>query len=118
MQEVDLGDALRKVADAAEARSLLMAWSASGEAMGRFCEARGINRRSLNIWRVNLARWGEEPATEPPRTALDLVELVAASSRASEETRYRLVVGDVVLELDDRFRDETVLRLLRLARQC
>ena len=106
----------RKIADAAEAEQLLEAWEASGLRMGAFCEARGLNYRSLNLWRTNLARWRRQ-AQRDPTPALNLVELVATQA-PQEQVRYRLHVGGVILEVEDDFDENTVLRLLRVARQC
>ena len=99
----------RKVRDEDDAWELLDEWEASGLELRDFCEQRGINGRSLNCWRLNLG------AREPEPT-LRLVEVVTA--QPAHKAEYRVAVGDVVVQVDDDFRDDTLARLLRVVSAC
>ena len=101
---------LRKIRDAHEARHCLHAAESSGLHRAEWARQHGIDGRSLNAWRLNLAR---QEASEPP---LRLVELLP--SRAASSARYRLHVGDVSLEVDDDFHEDTLRRLLRVLTAC
>lgn len=105
---------LRKVRDAADARRCLNASTASGEDRATWARGHGIDPRSLNAWRLNLERSRHVVAPPVPR----LVELVPASPAVEEPARYRVLCGGVAVEVDDRF-DETVLRrLLAVVTSC
>jgi hypothetical protein len=62
-------------------------------------------------WRNRLAATGEGAAPEGPW-------LVEVHARAAQRTRYELRVGDVRVVVDDDVREETLARLLRVARSC
>lgn len=118
---------MRKVRDEAEARALLGRVEASGRPLAAWAQAHGIDGRSLNLWRVNLARRASEPvrAVRPTRavglTKPRFVELVARSApsvAARAVARYAVVVGDVRVELDDAFREDTLARLVATLRRC
>jgi len=102
----------RKLKGAAEARSALAAVEASGLSRAAWAHAHGIDARSLNAWRLTLARRERARAEAPLR----LVELVAP--RSAGEARYRVVVGEVAIEVDDRFETETLRRLLSVVSGC
>ncbi len=102
----------RKVRDERDAWELLEDLDASGLELRRFCEQRGVDGRSLNCWRRNLDATVDE--SEPAR--LRLVEVV--ERRPARRAEYRLSVGDVVIEVDDDFQDDTLVRLLRVASAC
>ena len=105
---------MRKIEDEREARAFLKAAKSAGVPLKTWARTRGIDGRSLNAWRINLgrARSGARiPA--PPR----LVELVPAP-KARSGGRYVVRVADATLELDDDFRDETLVRIVRALRSC
>lgn len=102
----------RKLKGAAEARTALAAAEASGLPRAAWAHAHGIDARSLNAWRLTLARRDRARAEAPLR----LVELVAPC--AAPEARYRVVLGDVVIEVDERFETETLRRLLAAVSGC
>jgi len=98
----------RKVADHAEAEELLSQWRISGQALGEFCRALGVDGRSLSCWRLNLAR------RKAPDKELRLVELKVSPRTA----RYRIDIDGILIELDDDFRDETLARILKIVSRC
>ena len=50
--------AKRKIRDEADAQACLSAQASSGLTLSAWARREGIDGRSLNLWRVNLARWG------------------------------------------------------------
>ncbi len=98
----------RKIRDEFDARSCLAAQAASGLTLSAWGRREGIDGRSLNLWRVNLARWaGPKPL---PR----LVELVPALPTP----RYVVRCGQLCVEVGDGFEEATLLRLLRVLAAC
>jgi transposase-like protein len=121
----------RKITDEREARRCLAAARKTGERAGAWARAHGIDGRSLNAWRINLARrgTGSTPAgmaTQPPtamvvrpRRRAALVELVPASRpSASAPARYAVHLGEVRVEVGDDFAAETLRRILEVLRAC
>lgn len=102
----------RKIRDADDAETCLATAERAGQAPRDWAHEHGVNARSLHMWRILLDRQ-KAPTTQPLR----LVELVSAAV-APQPARYRLFCGDVGIELDERFDDAVVLRLLRLVREC
>ncbi len=99
----------------AEAEGLLEAWRASGEGMKAWCGARGLNWFSLNGylgWTRRAAALGR-----PELPALVELALPARTGPASEAV-YRVDVGGLVLEVGERFDDETVRRLVMVLASC
>jgi len=100
----------RKVKDEDDARRCLAGVKAvGGDAVG-WAREHGVDARSLNAWRMNLAR-------RRPSAAPRFVELVAAPSSRSA-ARYAVVVGDVRVEFDDHVEVATLLRVLQVVRAC
>lgn len=99
------GSSRRKVRDAHEAAELLAAQANSGLSMSAWCASEGIDGRSLSAYRSRLP-------------AVRLLELAVPAPEASGSSVYRLVVADVVVEVDDRFRADTLARLLDVVRAC
>ncbi len=104
---------LRKVRDENDAIRCLNASNASGEGRASWARHNGVDPRSLNAWRVNLARSRPSAPAQPPR----LVELVA-SAPAAEAARYRVLCGEMAVEVDDRFDDDVLRRLLAVVASC
>ena len=105
----------RKIVDEREARACLKAAKAAGLSAGQWAREHGFDGRSLNAWRMNLSR-GRRPQGAPvalPR----LVELVPASTRQAE-ARYVVRVAGAEIELAGDFREETLVRLVRVLRSC
>ncbi len=106
---------LRKVRDAAEARSLLAEAEASGVSRSTWARSRGVDARSLNAWRLNLERRAQPgPWAEP----FHLVELVPTAREPRPGQFYNVRCGPFSVELDERFEDETLQRLLRVVATC
>ena len=101
----------RKIEDKREARRFLKAAKAAGVTPGAWAREHGIDGRSLNAWRLNLAQGRE--TRDVPR----LVELVAAPA-ARGEARYVVRVGEMVVEVGADFDDATLVRLVRALRSC
>lgn len=114
----------RKIRDEEDARACIEAVEAAGGDVGAWARAHGVDGRSLNRWRFNLARRGHSTrgAGASRRVAaisapLQLVELVPTAP-VRETARYVVRVGDVELELDDGFLDETLRRIVGVLRSC
>jgi len=105
---------LRNVRDAADAVHCLNASTASGEARATWARRHGINPRSLNAWRLNLARSGRKEGPPKPR----LVELVPAAPVVEAPSRYRVLCGGMAVEVDERFDDNVLRRLLAVVASC
>jgi len=117
----------RKIRDEQDARACVEAAATAGMEVGAWARAHGVDGRSLNTWRLNLAR-REKPArsrigssragassAEPQR--LRLVEVVPAP-RGEVAARYVVRVGGVEVEVGDGFRDETLRRMVGVLRSC
>jgi len=119
----------RKITDETEARRCLRAARLAGLSAGEWARARGIDGRSLNAWRMNLAGRAA-PRTSAPRrsrptptrpAALALVELVLSPASAKEVgggSRYVLEVAGARLEFDDHCSVATLRRVLEALRSC
>lgn len=94
----------RKIRDPDDANRCLDALEDSGLSLTAWARAHDIDARSLHCWRLN---------TRQRRRPAHVVELVPAES-AMETTRYLIRIDGIEIEVDDNFRDETLLRLLRL----
>jgi len=101
--------ARRKIASEAEARRCLAAVESSALTLADWARAEGIDGRSLNMWRLNLARKTDEASV--PR----LVELVSSAPRASG---YVVRCGPFTVELGDDFNQDTLLRILEVVAAC
>ena len=105
----------RKV-QAEEALELLERWEQSGERMSTWCAARGLNWYSLSAYKGWLfTRWEKQPVEDVVFAEVVLDEVAADEPNAG---RYRIEIGDVVLEVGDRFRDDTLRRLLQVVASC
>lgn len=103
----------RKVPNAETAQAWLDAAQGSGLTRVQWCAEAGVDARSLQAWRVALARRAARPAAP-------FVELVARSVRgpASATPALRVYVGDVVIEVTSGFHAESLAEVLRVVRAC
>jgi hypothetical protein len=106
--------------------------AAAGIKATEWTRANGIDGRSLNAWRMNLARRDacasaqkrRRPRPAPGSSMRGLVELVPTRLAASipaattDPGRYVLQVGGVRIELGDDFAEATLRRLLEVLRSC
>jgi hypothetical protein len=118
----------RKIEDERDARECLAAVRAAGGDIGAWARSHGVDGRSLNAWRVNLARGlagsrgrrkkraSRTQAQVAPISA-KLVEIVAAPS-APSPARYALQIGTTAVEFGDDFREETLRRVVAMLRSC
>ena len=119
----------RKITDEQEARRCLAAARRTGESAGAWARANGIDGRSLNAWRVNLARRSASGNATRPRTPsrsptalvvrprAALVELVPVS-RPGVMARYVVHVGELRVEVGDDFAPEALRRIVEVLRAC
>ena len=105
----------RKVC-AEEALQLLERWERSGEPMSKWCAARGLNWYSLSAYKGWLCtRWDDEHVAEAGFAEVLVNE---PATPEPEGGRYRIELDDIVIEVDDRFRDRTLLRLIEVLETC
>lgn len=111
---------LRKIRDEREARYSLTAARRAGGSVGAWARANGVDGRSLNAWRVNLAR---RSSTRRPaigtavRPRAGLVELIPAT-RPRPVARYTVHVGEARVELGDDFDAGALRRIVEVLRVC
>ena len=115
----------RKIDDESEARRCLRAATLAGRSAGEWARAHGIDGRSLNAWKVNLARRGATAAPrrskpKAPRPAHALIELVPRDSidRLAGGGRYVLEVAGARVEFGDDCAVATLRRVLEALRSC
>ncbi len=101
----------RKIQDSADARTCLAAATVSGLLPRDWARDHGIDGRSLYWWRLRLA--AESPV--PPR----MVELVPTTADASPSgDRYLVHLGEFTVEVDARFDEQVLARVLRAVLAC
>ena len=106
----------RKIADETDAHACLEAAARSALSRAEWARAHGVDARSLNAWRMNLERRGRP---DPPGSTLRLVELVTdETDTRSIGSGLRLVLGDVVVEVDRGFDTATLGRVLDVVARC
>jgi hypothetical protein len=103
---------IRKVIDERDARACLAAAQAAGQATADWAREYGVDGRSLNAWRINLAQRASTTVPKPR-----LVELVPMSTSGTD-ARYVVRLTDAEIEMADAFREETLVRIVRALRSC
>ncbi len=111
---------LRKIEGEADARRCLAAVARAGGDLGAWTRAHGVDGRSLNLWRMNLARRPSPRAktTALKPAALSMVELVPSPAAVTLGRRYVLEVAGARIELGNDFDELTLGRVLRALRSC
>lgn len=99
----------RKIADESDARACLAAVQAAGGDRVAWAHAQGVDARSLNAWRVALARRGAG--------RVKVVELVPRPAPRSA-ARYVIDLGAARIEVDELCSEETLQRVVRALRAC
>ena len=102
----------RKIQDHADARACLEAAGTSGLTRTAWAHANGVDARSLQAWRITL----DGTNRRAPSAPLRLVELVVAE--APRSSTYVVRCGALAVELDDRFDDDVLRRLLAVVASC
>lgn len=117
----------RKIVDEREARALLAKARRSGADVGVVARSHGVDGRSLNAWKINLARGGlragrpregRVPGRALARQLVELVPAVVNVPAPAIGARYTLRVAGVEVEFDDGFRADTLRRLLGALQSC
>jgi len=113
----------RKIQDETEAREHLSRMRESGLTLAAWARSAGIDGRSLHAWNVNLSRGDSNTAagrTPKARKARDvkLVELVPMVSSGARGVRYIVQVGQFAIDVDARFEEGTLRRLIGVLRSC
>lgn len=103
----------RKVGSAAEAKALLEEAAANHVDRAEWAKRQGVDARSLNAWRVNLARQSRRVESRPE---LQLVELVPSTMTASSPLVVRC--GAFSVEVGDGFDDHVLRRVLAVVASC
>ena len=96
----------RKIRDEGDARRCLADQMVSGLPLAAWAAVEGIDGRSLNSWRLNLARRGQQQGAAPR-----MVELVAA---AAAPAKYTIRCGRLEVEVGEGFDQDTLFRLLQV----
>jgi hypothetical protein len=111
----------RKIQDETEAREYIAKMRQSGLTLAAWARSAGIDGRSLHAWNVNLSRGDSNAARKTPKVCkardVKLVELVPMSTGA-RSARYTVQVGQFALDVDARFEETTLRRLIGVLRSC
>jgi hypothetical protein len=106
---------MRKIWGERDARACVKAAKAAGLSLGAWARTHGVDGRSLHAWSVNLGLAASSAsATSVTPTLIELVPPPGARAAA----RYQVRVGDVAVEVDDDFADESLARIVRVLRTC
>jgi hypothetical protein len=101
----------RKIRDEADARACLAGVGASRLGLAGWARREGVDGRSLNLWRMNLAR---RAARSGPR----LVELVPRPEPTPRAARYVVRRGELAVEVGEDFDEDVLFRLLQVVAAC
>lgn len=104
----------RKVPNAETAQAWLAAAQHSGLTRVEWCKEAGVDARSLQAWRVALARRAARPAAQ----FVELVERDAQPPPAPAAYPLRLQLRDVVIEVAPGFHADSLAEVLRVVRAC
>lgn len=108
----------RRVRDEAEARACLAAVGASGLSPREWARSNGFDGRSLQAWRLNLARRASASTLRaaPPKPAPRLVELLPRPAAAAPV--YVIQVGELRVEVGADFDGDVLRRLVQAVAAC
>lgn len=102
----------RKIRDAQDARHLLTELEASDLDTVAFARAHGVDGRSLNAWRLNLARRPRDP--RPIR----VVELVTSTPSHPHAATMTIRCGAFEVEVGRALDEGLLARVLRVVAAC
>lgn len=105
----------RKIDNQREARRCLKAAERAGLSAGEWAREHGIDGRSLNAWRINLAQ--RESLKLQADLVPRLVELVPVTS-GGKDAHYLVRVRDFTIEVGVDSHEETLVRLVRALSAC
>jgi transposase-like protein len=100
----------RKIWDEQDALECLASADRSGVSRAAWARANGVDGRSLNAWRLNLARRGSGRVAASNDGGLRLVELVPRSRPS--EPRVRVRCGPFTVEVDGEVGHGSLTRIL------
>lgn len=106
----------RRIFSEQEARRCLAAARSARGGLAEWARSHGIDGRSLNAWRVNLARRGIPRIRALAPRMVELVPIAAPATAA--RAPYVLHVGGVELEVGADFDAESLRRLVGLLKSC
>jgi transposase-like protein len=106
----------RRIFNEYDAQRCLAAIRRTGAPLGAWARAHGIDGRSLNLWRANLARRGQRRARPTPAQVVELVPV--ASRSAVARAPFIIRIAGAELEVGADFDDEAVRRLIGLLKSC
>lgn len=114
----------RKVTNVEEAQRLLRRYERSGQSMSEWCRRHGINRYSLSAFKGWSRRNGVpefvevEVVDEVDEVGDEVAEELVQSGPVAA-CLYRIGVGNrISIEVTDRFREDTLRRLLNVVSSC
>ena len=106
----------RKIRDEVEAQHCLDQAAASGMTRADWARSRGIDGRSLNAWRINLARGDRAHGVD----ALRLVELIGRvpALESPPGSPIRVSCGPFVVEVTAPVDEEVLAQVLSVVATC
>ena len=112
----------RKIEDELDALRCLEAADRAAQRPRDWARASGVDARSLNAWRINLARRGTPPGSTRQPTAFTVVELVPRPEPGmgprTASPRYVLELHGARLEFGDDANAATLRRVLEVLGSC
>lgn len=107
----------RRVRDEADARACLDAVTLSGLTSREWARSNGVDGRSLQAWRLNLARRRSPQSTAPrPTSPPRLVELLPRPAPVTPV--YVIHVGELRVEVRGDFEADALRRLVQALAAC
>ena len=104
----------KKSLDASQARACLEAAAQSGLTRTQWALVHRVDPRALDAWHARL----QQPGREVPTADVRMVEMVPADEPAPEPVRYVVRCGTMAVEVDHRFDDGVLRRLLAVVASC
>jgi hypothetical protein len=107
----------RKVVDARDARTCLLALAKSGESLRQWSRSNGVDGRSLRAWQARLVRQ-RAAAEEPMQTSVVELVPVPRGATGTHSARYVVRAADGTVEVGDDFDPATLRRIIEVLRTC
>jgi transposase-like protein len=108
----------RKIRDQEDAFKCLRAAKAAAPRLtqAQWARKHGIDGRSLHAWDKNLSRRRNGRKRNSSATQSGLVELISRTPFVSHG--YRISTGQFSIEVNEKFNEGTLIRLLRVVSAC